>query len=60
MQDPKHPIWPLLRFGLRIVAVGLCLAFVYKQVDARDLMTLAIFALSDGAISNLVKPKEVE
>ncbi len=49
----SSPFWPLLRMTLRTLAVAACLAFVYKSVDARDVVTLAIFVLSDGAISSL-------
>lgn len=56
----SSPFWPLLRMTLRTVIVGLCLSLVYKSVDTRDLLTLAIFVLSDGTISTLAhgaKPK---
>jgi hypothetical protein len=53
----SSPFWPLLRMTLRTVCVGACLAFVYKSVDSRDLITLVLFVLSDGAISSLAKGK---
>ncbi len=49
------PAWPLIRMILRTACVAACLAFVYKSVDARDILTLAIFVISDGAISQTIK-----
>jgi hypothetical protein len=49
------PFWPLLRMTLRALVVGGCLTLVYKSVDQRDVLTLAIFVLSDGAITSLAK-----
>lgn len=57
MSDPNHPVWPLLRTVLRVAIVGACLAMFYRSVDARDLMTLVVVALSDPAIGAAVKPR---
>lgn len=47
------PLWPILRMAIRTGVVAACLAFVYKQVDSRDIITLAVFVLSDGAMTAL-------
>jgi hypothetical protein len=54
--DPAHPIWILARILLRVGVVAGCLAFVYKQLDSRDLVTLLIFTLGDIGISKVVRP----
>lgn len=56
--DKDSPFWPLARMAMRTACVAACLAFVYKQVDERDLITLALFVLSDGTISKFMQPKE--
>jgi hypothetical protein len=61
MPANDSPLWGLARMALRAAVIAGCLAFVYKQVDVRDVITLAIFVLSDGAISSLTqgsKPRE--
>lgn len=55
--DKDSPFWPLAKMALRTLTVAACLAFVYKSVDVRDVVTLAIFVLSDGAISKFVGGK---
>jgi hypothetical protein len=45
------PLWPILRVAVRAVILAACLACFYKQVDVRDVMTLVVMILSDGALT---------
>lgn len=56
LPDKDSPFWPLARMALRGLVVFGCLAFVYNALDPRDIITMIVFVLGDGAISKLVQP----
>jgi hypothetical protein len=45
------PVWPIVRVAVRAVILAACLACFYKQVDIRDVMTVVVMILSDGALT---------
>ena len=53
LPDKDHPIWPILRVVVMLIALGICLAFTYNSSfdskDARTMFVVALFsALAEG------------
>lgn len=51
MPDASHPIWPLARFAVRILALLAIFAVTKDGLTSTDIMNLTAYAMLDGSIA---------
>jgi len=58
ISDPKHPIWPLARLVVMVVALTVVLSITASQFDQTELitiMTMFLFGASSEGLTQFVQ-----
>jgi len=51
MPDASHPLWPIVRFAVRILALLAIFAVTKDGLTSTDIMNLTVYAMLDGSIA---------